>query len=175
MIEGIVARAWADHGGALSAPPMSPWLHAVLWGVAALAVGVAIVVIINVVIRRRSTLGLVLILVVGVPVPVGAHAALVKSTPARGATVVQPPQRVELIFSERLEPAYSTVAVLDGTGQQVDLRDAGLSPADSRRLSVSLPPLPAGAYTVRFRVLSVDGHVVESDFPFTVGARGAAR
>ncbi|MBI4592924.1 MAG: copper resistance protein CopC, partial [Candidatus Rokubacteria bacterium] len=23
-------------------------------------------------------------------------------------------------------------------------------------------------YTVRFRVLSVDGHVVEADFPFTV-------
>jgi len=32
---------------------------------------------------------------------------------------------------------------------------------------------PAGTYTVRFRVLSVDGHVVESDFPFTIGARGA--
>src|SRR5207245_475442 len=83
-------------------------------------------------------------LVAGLPVNAGAHAALVKSSPARGTTLVQPPQRVELTFSERLEPAYSTVAVLDGTGQQVDLRDAALSPADSRRLSVSLPPLPAG-------------------------------
>jgi len=52
----IVGRAWADHGGGLTAPPMSPWLNAVLWGVAAFAVGVAIVVaIIGVVTRRRSS------------------------------------------------------------------------------------------------------------------------
>jgi len=52
---GIVRRAWADHGGGLTAPPMSPWLNAVLWGLAALAVGVAIVAIISVVTRRRSS------------------------------------------------------------------------------------------------------------------------
>ena len=109
------------------------------------------------------------------PMSAAAHAVLVKSTPARKATVVQPPPRVELTFSERLEPAYSSVSVLDAGGRAVDLRDAALAPADSRRLVVSLPPLPAGTYTVRFRVLSVDGHVVESEFPFTVGTRGAPR
>jgi len=49
-----VARAWADHGGGLRAAPMSPWLQAVLWGGAALAVGLAIVAIVNVLTRRRS-------------------------------------------------------------------------------------------------------------------------
>jgi methionine-rich copper-binding protein CopC len=29
-------------------------------------------------------------------------------------------------------------------------------------------PLPPGQYKVRFRVLSVDGHVVEEEFPFTI-------
>jgi len=125
--------------------------------------------------RLAGAVALVLIVAVATPMPAFAHAALVKSTPARRATVGQPPPRVELIFSERLEPAYSTVVVVDGTGRQVDLRDAALAPDDGRRLTVSLPPLPAGTYTVRFRVLSVDGHVVESDFPFTVGARDAAR
>jgi len=38
-------------------------------------------------------------------------------------------------------------------------------------MSVSLPPLAPGRYTVRFRVLSVDGHVVESRFTFTVKDR----
>ena len=47
--------------------------------------------------------------------------------------------------------------------------DAG----DPKQLTVSLGELPAGTYTVRFRVLSIDGHLVESSFPFTVG--GAAR
>jgi len=125
--------------------------------------------------RLLAGLAFVLILVTALPLNASAHAALVKSSPARGTTLVQPPQRVELTFSERLEPAYSTVDVADTAGQQVDLRDASLSPADSRRLTVSLPHLVAGKYTVRFRVLSVDGHVVQSEFAFTVGTRGVAR
>ncbi|OLC59257.1 MAG: hypothetical protein AUH76_14960 [Candidatus Rokubacteria bacterium 13_1_40CM_4_67_11] len=125
--------------------------------------------------RLLAGLAFVLILVTALPLNASAHAALVKSSPARGTTLVQPPQRVELTFSERLEPAYSTVDVVDTAGQQVDLRDASLSPADSRRLTVSLPHLVAGKYTVRFRVLSVDGHVVQSEFAFTVGTRGVAR
>jgi len=52
---GIVGRAWADHGGGLTAPPMSPWLHAMLWGVGALVIGLAVVAIIGVVTRRRSS------------------------------------------------------------------------------------------------------------------------
>lgn len=125
--------------------------------------------------RLIRAIALVVIAVTGTPQLAAAHAALVKSTPARRATVAQPPTKVELTFSERLEPAYSTVMVVDSAGRQVDLRDAALAPGDSRRLAVSLPPLSTGTYIVRFRVLSVDGHVVESDFPFTVGARGATR
>jgi methionine-rich copper-binding protein CopC len=34
-----------------------------------------------------------------------------------------------------------------------------------------LPPLKPGRYTVSFRVLSVDGHVVESRLSFTVKDR----
>ncbi len=55
MTAGIVGRAWADHGGGLTAPPMSPWLHAMLWGVGALVIGLAVVAIIGVVTRRRSS------------------------------------------------------------------------------------------------------------------------
>ena len=54
MIVAIVGRAWADHGGTLTAPPMAPWLYAMLWGLGALAVGLAVVAIIGVVSRRRS-------------------------------------------------------------------------------------------------------------------------
>jgi copper resistance protein C len=105
------------------------------------------------------------------PAAVLAHAVLVKSVPAQRATLAEPPPRVELWFNERLEPAYSTASVTNEAGAQVDLRDAAVSAEDPRRLSLSLPGLVPGRYTVSFRVLSVDGHVVESTLIFTVKGR----
>jgi len=105
------------------------------------------------------------------PAAVLAHAVLVKSVPAQRATLAEPPPRVELWFNERLEPAYSKASVTNEAGAQVDLRDVAVSAEDPRRLSLSLPALAPGRYTVSFRVLSVDGHVVESKLTFTVKAR----
>ena len=103
------------------------------------------------------------------PRRVRAHAALVRSSPARRATVGRAPARVQLWFSERLEPAYSTISVwTDDGSRRVDAGDARVEPEDPAQLSVGLPALPAGRYTVRFRVLSVDGHIVEATLPFTV-------
>ena len=102
------------------------------------------------------------------PAAAEPHAFLVKSSPARRAVLSHPPARVELWVNERLEPAYSTVTVTNGDGVRVDLRDVTVGPDDPRRLAVSLPPLAPGSYVVSFRVLSVDGHVVEASFPFRV-------
>src|SRR5213596_2190557 len=84
-----------------------------------------------------------------------AHAVLVKSVPAQRAALAESPPRVELWFNERLEPAYSKASVTNEAGTQVDLRDVAVSPQDPRRLSLSLPALAPGRYTVSFRVLSV--------------------
>jgi methionine-rich copper-binding protein CopC len=100
-----------------------------------------------------------------------AHAALVSSVPAARATVTAPPPRVVLTFNERLEPAYARVSVWDLAGAQVDLKDGAVDPGNPKVLGVSLLPLAPGRYTVRYRVLSVDGHLVEAAFPFTVGTR----
>lgn len=97
-----------------------------------------------------------------------SHAVLVKAVPAQRAALTEPPSRVELWFNERLEPAYSRASVTNEAGAQIDLRDATVAKDDPKRLSLSLPPLGPGRYTVRFRVLSVDGHVVESNLTFTV-------
>ena len=91
-----------------------------------------------------------------------------KSEPARRAVLTHPPERVELWFNERLEPAYSSVSVATEAGTRVDRGDVTVGPEDPRRLSVTLPALEPGRYVVGFRVLSVDGHVVESNFGFTV-------
>ena len=97
-----------------------------------------------------------------------AHAFLVRSSPPARATLARPPERVQLWFNERLEPAYSRASVWDGGGKQVDAADAAVDAAEPTRLTVGVPALKPGTYTVKFRVLSVDGHVVESQFPFTV-------
>ena len=102
--------------------------------------------------------------------PVNAHAVLVKSAPVARAVLGHPPDRVALWFNERLEPAFSTVSVWSASGVQVDRRDAGVGHDDPKRLSVTLPAVAVGTYTVRFRVLSVDGHIVEASFSFTVKA-----
>jgi methionine-rich copper-binding protein CopC len=116
----------------------------------------------------RLTLCFVLLLV---PATSWAHAYLVKSSPARRAVVSSAPARVVLWFNERLEAQFSQLSVWNGEGQQVDVGDAQVGPDDGKRLSISIPTLPTGTYTVRYRVLSVDGHIVESEFPFTVRSR----
>jgi methionine-rich copper-binding protein CopC len=106
------------------------------------------------------------------PSHVAAHAFLVKSVPARRAVLAQPPSRVDLWFNERLEAAYSRVSVVDAAGRQVDRGDGAVGPDDARLLTASLPPIAPGTYTVRYRVLSVDGHVVDGTFSFTIEGRG---
>jgi methionine-rich copper-binding protein CopC len=104
----------------------------------------------------------------GAPSPVFAHAFLDHATPAVGSTIHAPPARVELWFTEELEPAFSTVRVLDQTNQRRDKGDAKVDPRDPTALQVSLPALAPGRYRVEWRVLSVDTHVTEGDFTFVI-------
>ena len=97
-----------------------------------------------------------------------AHAYLVKSVPAGRATLYSSPAKIQLWFNERLEPKYSSASVYGQDGQRVDADTAQVSVEDAKQLSLALKQLPAGRYTVKFRVLSVDGHVVEQSFPFTI-------
>jgi copper resistance protein C len=116
----------------------------------------------------RSTLLIILLLA---PVSSWGHAYLVKSSPARRAVLSNPPARVVLWFNERLEGQFSQLSVWNAEGQQVDGGDVQVGPDDGKRLSVGVPTLPAGSYTVKYRVLSVDGHIVEAEFPFTIRSR----
>ena len=98
----------------------------------------------------------------------GAHAFLDHATPAVGSVVHGAPAQVRLWFTQELEPAFSSVRVLDRSGKQVDKRDIQLDGADATLLQVSLPQLAPGTYRVAWRVLSIDTHVTEGDFTFDV-------
>ncbi len=97
-----------------------------------------------------------------------AHAVLERAEPLAGSRVTSSPPRVTLRFTERLEPAYSTVSVTDASGRRVDRDDSQVDPSDRAVLRVSLPPLPRGTYRVFWRVLSIDTHVSEGEYRFTV-------
>ena len=121
-------------------------------------------------VRRRLVLA-ALGALLALPGPSHSHSLLVRSQPGQRTTVARPPERVQMWFSERLEPAYATASVWNEAGEQVDGDDATVDQDDPLLLSVSTPNLSPGRFTVRFRVLSVDGHVVESSYTFTVKAR----
>ncbi len=102
-----------------------------------------------------------------------AHTALVKSEPARRATLSRPPSQVRL--NERLEPEYATIIVSkDGSGDIATAR-ARVDKGDPKLLVLDLPALGPGAYTVKYRVLSVDGHTVDYGYTFSVASDGAVK
>lgn len=119
--------------------------------------------------RRRLARGLVLVVVLGVAGLAHAHAFLDRAEPRVGGHVRTAPAQVTLWFTERLEPAYSRVEVLNDAGRRVDRGDGGVV-GDGRQLRITLEPVPPGVYRVRWRVLSVDTHITEGDFVFRVGS-----
>ena len=117
---------------------------------------------------RRLGVGLALSLLVVAAARADAHAFLDRAEPRVGGKVHTPPAQITLWFTERLEPAYSRVKVVDESGRQVDKADATVDTTDARVLRASLPPLAPVTYKVIWRVLSVDTHVTEGDFTFRV-------
>jgi copper resistance protein C len=95
----------------------------------------------------------------------GAHAFLDEADPRVGNTVPSPPHEVVLRFTQDLEPAFSTVAITDASGQRVD---AGKPSVSGNVMRVPLRRIGAGSYRVTWRVLSVDTHTTEGAFSFGV-------
>ena len=100
--------------------------------------------------------------------PALAHAALVKAEPPRRAVLAKPPTHVQLWFNEEIESAYASLAVLDAGKNPVTAVKPQLASNDLKSIVLPLPELAPGKYSVKFRVLSLDGHVIQSSFDFTV-------
>jgi copper resistance protein C len=117
--------------------------------------------------KRRLLMLMMLAYPAFVPLAV-AHAFLERATPAVGSAVHQSPAQVRLWFSERLDPPFSKVEVLDANGKRVDKGDPTVDSANPRLLRISLQPLSRGKYRVSWRVLSVDTHVSSGEFTFDI-------
>jgi copper transport protein len=103
------------------------------------------------------------------PAAASAHANLVGSKPADGAVLATPPADVRLLFDDAVRPAGGDRAV-DSRGRSVLAGPARRLGGNDRAIVIPLRPgLPRGAYTVRWRVVSDDGHVIEGVLAFGVG------
>jgi len=96
------------------------------------------------------------------------HAVLQRAEPRVQSTLKRAPDEVKLYFTERLEPAYSSVRVVNDRGAQVDRRDSHVDRSNPVLLRATLPPIPTGTYKVIWRVLSIDADVTEGAFTFRI-------
>ena len=107
--------------------------------------------------------------------PVLAHAMLVKAEPPRRAQLVQSPKEVRLWFNEEVEKDYASLTLLDSAQAPVTESRPHIAADDPKAIVLPLSEVAPGKYTVKFRVLSVDGHVVDSSYDFTVKSKPAAK
>jgi copper resistance protein C len=97
-----------------------------------------------------------------------AHALLDHADPRVGNTVTKP-RIVSLWFTQNLESSFSAIEVLDASGARMNAGNAVVDSNDRKLLRVPVKALPAGTYTVKWHVLSVDTHTTEGNFTFHVG------
>lgn len=96
-----------------------------------------------------------------------AHASLRASSPPDGASLAEPPERIELRFSEPVVPLSLALERAEGATVAARLEREG---DGSRLLLVPVEALDRGAYLVRWRVVSIDGHPVAGRLAFAIGA-----
>ena len=102
------------------------------------------------------------------PLPAWSHAILLKSQPAQDETVAEAPKQIDLWFNDAVRGEYKAVAVIDAAGKRVDNHDVDQSLTDGSHIYATVGSLPSGKYTVRYRVVSQDTHIVTGKFEFNV-------
>jgi methionine-rich copper-binding protein CopC len=116
--------------------------------------------------RRSSLAGIIPLLLLLATNDATAHGFLDRAEPRVGNTVAAAPREVTLWFTQKLEPAFSTISVTNPAGQRVD---SGKVRVSGSQMTVSLRPGGTGTYHVTWRVLSVDTHTTDGSFTFQVG------
>ena len=97
-----------------------------------------------------------------------AHATIVTSEPAKNATLTASPPAIVLAFNEPVEPAFSSIKLINEHGKAVATEKAVVDPARKKVLRSVLPVLTNGKYTVKYRTMGRDGHKRAGEYQFTV-------
>src|SRR3954447_22848177 len=114
----------------------------------------------------KRTIVLIAVAALLAPASAAAHATLVRTTPADGAVVDRAPRIARVEFDDTARVAPGNAAVANDTGASVL---NGPARAHGRVLDLPLRPLRDGVYSVRWSIVSDDGHREEGVFAFAVG------
>ncbi len=98
------------------------------------------------------------------PAAASAHATLQSTTPKFGTEQQRAPALIRLHFDQKVKILPGAIRVLNGVGRNF----AGPSRADGTDVVASVRPLKLGSYTVRWRAVSADSHVVSGVWTFGV-------
>ncbi|KXZ61789.1 Copper resistance protein C precursor [Microbacterium laevaniformans] len=127
-------------------------------------------------IHRRSFLlpGLAALLLTAgllfaVAAPAAAHDEIVSSSPEAGSTIPVVPEEISLTFSGEILTDFSAVIieVVAANGQNLASGDPII---DGTTVTQAVQPGQAGVFTVRWRVVSSDGHPISNEYQYTVEA-----
>lgn len=98
-----------------------------------------------------------------------AHAFLDRAIPAVGGSVAGPVREIRLYYTQGVVTAFSHVHVVSDTGAVVPIGKLINDPSDQQTVIVRLGrALTPGAYSLSWQVTSVDTHVTQGTFHFTV-------
>lgn len=114
--------------------------------------------------RNRIFLGLAILLAGTSIVP--AHALLENVTPAKGSTVQGPEVALSLRFNSKIDNARSRLELVTPDKQTVVLKIEPEQKAGD--VNAHAHDLKPGAYTLRWQVLAIDGHITRGEVPFSV-------
>ncbi|AMG83197.1 MULTISPECIES: copper resistance CopC family protein [Microbacterium] len=122
--------------------------------------------------RRIALAGLVIaaISVLGLASPAAAHDGLVSSYPEAGGTIPNSPDEITLTFSAELTnlEGATDIEVLNDQGTNVAVDAPAVSgTAVTQHLS---PDAGGGLFTVRWKVVSSDGHPTSGEYSYSVTA-----
>ena len=99
------------------------------------------------------------------------HFALTKSTPVADSAVPSPDE-VRLWFTQVPQQNSVAVRIINPAGDLVGTSQPRMDQTDRKIVSVSVDrTLRTGGYTVSWRGIGEDGHVVRGEFGFTVSAQ----
>lgn len=102
------------------------------------------------------------------PLAAAAHGKLESATPASGSAIDAAPDALRLTFNEDLEPTFSSVKLSDATGTQVTKEKATIDAANPRVMTLVVPKLASGEYTVQWAVMTADAHKTKGTYTFKV-------
>ena len=99
-----------------------------------------------------------------------AHAEVVKSFPVANSTLTKAPKYVQLEFGESITNLKSknanSIVILDSKASKIATSKIVIKKAIARVEFVGT--LKPGKYTVKYRIVSADGHVLNAQLKFTL-------